>query len=71
MCIKDGMVAIREAKSFHFNFDLSENGDNNLKREVELTVKRNESLAECKIDNEIYQLLYQYVHENDIYEHIK
>ena len=65
------MVAIREAKSFHFNFDLSENGDNNLKREIELTVKRNKSLAECKIDNEIYQVLYQYVHENDIYEDIK
>ena len=43
------MVVIRDLKTFYFHFDSSKNVDENLKFEIELITKSNESLAENKI----------------------
>ena len=51
-------VAIRiEPKTCHFDFDFPKVVDKNLKDEIEFIIKRNESLAEQEIENEISQLL--------------
>ena len=51
------MVVIRKPKSFYFDFDLFKNVDKNLKHEIEVIIKHNESLSS------------KYKHENDIHEH--
>ena len=56
------MVAIREPKTFYFDFDWPKNVDENLKHEIEFIIKSNESLAENKINNEIKQLFSKYKH---------
>ena len=71
MCIEDNMLVKREPKTFHFNFDLPKNVDKNLKHEIEFIIKRNESSAECKIKNEIEQLLVKCKHGDGIHEHRK
>ena len=65
------MIAIRDSKTFKFNFDLTEYVYENLKREIEFIIKSNESLAEIIIKNEIEQLLLKYKHGNNIHEHGK
>ena len=65
------MVAIREPKTFYFDFDLPKHVDNNLKHEIEFIIKRNESSAENKTQNEISQLLSKYKHGENIHEHKK
>ena len=65
------MIAIRDSKTFKFNFDLTKYVDENLKREIEFIIKSNESLAEIIIKNEIEQLLLKYKHGNNIHEHGK
>ena len=65
------MNVIRDPKTFFFNFDWPKDVDENLKYEFEFTVKRNESLAENKIKNQIEQLLLKYKYENNIDEHRK
>ena len=42
-------IVIRDPKTFCFNFDLPKDVDENLKREIELIIKSNKSLAENKI----------------------
>ena len=42
-------IVIRDPKTFSFNFDLPKDVDENLKREIELIIKSNKSLAENKI----------------------
>ena len=37
---------IRDPKTFYFDFDWPKNVDKNLKHEIELIIKTNESLAE-------------------------
>ena len=54
------MNVIRDPKTFFFNFDWPKDVDENLKYEFEFMVKRNESLAENKIKNQIEQLLLKY-----------
>ena len=49
------MIVIRNPKTFCFNFDLSKDVDENLKREIELFIKSIESLAEIIIKIEIEQ----------------
>ena len=69
--MKENMIAIRDSKTFKFNFDLTKYVDENLKREIEFIIKSNESLAEIIIKNEIEQLLLKYKHGNNIHEHGK
>ena len=66
--MKDNMLVIREPKTFHFNFDLPKVVEKNFKHDMEFIMKRNESLAEHKIKNEIDQLLLKYKHGHDIYK---
>ena len=69
--MQENIVVIREPKSFYFNFDWTNNVDENLKLEIELIIKINESFAGNKIKNKIEQLLSKYKHGNDIHEHGK
>ena len=62
---------IRNRKTFDFDFDWPKDVDDNLKHEIEVIIKSNESLAQNKIKKEIEQLLSKYKHGNDIYEHEK
>ena len=55
--MEENMIVIRDPKTFCFNFYLPKEVDENLKREIEFIIKRNESLAENKIKNQIEQLL--------------
>ena len=65
------MIAIKDPKTFCFNFDWPKDVDENLKHEIEFIIKSNESLAENKIKKEIEQLLLKYKHGNNIHEHGK
>ena len=67
--IEDNMVVIGKPKTFYFNFNLPKVIDKNVKDAIEFIIKRNESLAEHTIKNEIRQLLFKYKHGNDIHEH--
>ena len=49
--MEEKMVAIREPKTFYFDFDWPKNVDENLKHEIEFIIKSNESLADNKIKN--------------------
>ena len=69
--MQENIVVIREPKSFYFNFDWTNNVDENLKLEIELIIKINESFPGNKIKNKIEQLLSKYKHGNDIHEHGK
>ena len=69
--MKENIVAIRDPKTFYFDFDWPKNVDQDLKHEIEYIIKSNESLAESKTKNEIEQLLLKYKHENDIHQHGK
>ena len=51
------MIVIRDSKIFCFHFYWSKDADENLNHEIEFIIKRNESLADNKIKNEIEQLL--------------
>ena len=65
------MIVITDPKTFYFHFDWPKDADEILKHETEFIIKSNESLAENKIENEIDQLLYKYIHGNNIHEHRK
>ena len=65
------MTVIRDPKTFSFDFDLSKDVDENLKRGIELIIKSNESVAEMIIQNQTEQLLLKYKHEKNIQEHRK
>ena len=69
--MEQNMIVIRDPKIFCFNFDWPKDVDENLKHEIELIMKSNESLAENETKNEIEQLLLKYKHENNIHEHGK
>ena len=62
------MVVIGEPKPFCFDFDWPNDFDENLKHEIELIIKSNESLPKTKIKSETEQLLSKYKHGNDIHE---
>ena len=62
------MIVIRDLKTFCFTFDWMQYVDENLKHEIELIIKRNESLAGNKIINKIEELLLNYKHGNNIHE---
>ena len=63
------MIVITDPKTFCCNFNWSKNVDENLKHEIEFTIKSNESWE--KIKNKIEQLLLKYKHGNNIHEHKK
>ena len=48
------MIVIKDPKTFCFNFDWPKYVDENQKHEIESIIKSNESLAENKIKNKIY-----------------
>ena len=52
------MIVIRDPKTFFFNFDLPKNVC--LKCQIELIIKRNESLAEITVKKKIEKLLLTY-----------
>ena len=62
------MILIRDPKTFCFNFDLSKDFDESLKREIyhKSIIKINEFLEEIIIKNETEQLLLKYKHGNNI-----
>ena len=60
--IEDNILVKREPKNFHFNFDLPKKVHQNLRHEIEFTIKRNGSFD---------QLLYKYEHGHDIHQHRK
>ena len=64
-------IAIRDPKTFCFNFDWSKDVDQSLKHEIEFIIKSDEYLAENKIKNRIQQLLLKYKNGNNIPEHKK
>ena len=51
--MEENMIVTRDPKTFCFNFDLPKDVVENLKCEIEFIIKRNESLAEIIIKNEI------------------
>ena len=69
--MKENMIVITALKKFFFNFDWPKYVSENLKHEIELIIKTNETLAENKINNEIEQLLLKYKHGNNSHEHGK
>ena len=71
IAMEENMIVIRDPKIFYFNFDRPNDVDENLKNEVEFIMKRNKSLAENKIKNEIQQLLLKHKHGNNIHKHRK
>ena len=68
--MEENMVVIRGCKTFYFDFDWAKDIDENLKHEIEFTIKSNESLAGNK-KNKIEQLLSTYKHGNNTQEHGK
>ena len=58
--MEDTMTVIRDPKTVFLNFDWPKDVDENLKHEIEFTIKSNESLAESKTKNKIEQLLLKY-----------
>ena len=60
--MEENLIAIRDLKTFCFNFDLPKDIDKNLKHEVEFILNSNKSLAQNKIKREIEQLLIEYKH---------
>ena len=52
-------------------FNYPKNVDEDLKYEIELIIKSNDSLAENKMKNETEQLLLKYKHGSDSHEHRK
>ena len=48
--MEGNMTVIRDLKILCFNFDRPKDVDENLKHEIELIIKRNESLVENKIN---------------------
>ena len=69
--MKENMIAIRDSKTFKFNFDLTKYVDENLKREIEFIIKSNQFLVKNKLKNEIEQLLLKYKHGNNIHKRRK
>ena len=53
------MIVIRDPKTFYFDFDWSEDADENLKHGIEFIIKNNDSLAENKIKTEIETYIVQ------------
>ena len=47
--MEEKIVVIRDPKTFCFYFDWSKDVDENLKHEIEIIIKSNESLAENKM----------------------
>ena len=47
--MEENMIAIRDPKTFCFNFDWPKEVDENLKHKIEFIIKSHESLAENKI----------------------
>ena len=52
---EENMVVTRVPKTFYSYFDCPKDGDENLKHVIEFIIKRNESLVENKIKNELEQ----------------
>ena len=69
--MEENVIVIRDSKIFCFNFDWSKYVDENLKDEIEFSIKSDESLVENKMKNKIEQLLLKYKHGNNIHEHGK
>ena len=69
--IEGNMIVIRDPKTSCFNFVFPKSVDENLNREIEFILKRNESLTKNKIKRETEQLLLKYKHGNNIHEHGK
>ena len=65
---EENMIVIRDPKTFCFDFDWPKDFDENLKHEMGLITKSNESLAENEIISEIEQLLLKYMYGNNINE---
>ena len=65
--MEENMSVIRDPKTFCFDFDWSNDVDENLKHKTEF-IKTNESLANNKMKNKIEQLLLKFKHVNDIHE---
>ena len=47
--MEENLIVTRDPNNFCFNFDWPKDFDENLKHDIELIIKNNESLAENKI----------------------
>ena len=47
--MEENVIVIGDAKTFYFDFDCSEDVDENLRHDIELIIKSNESLVESNI----------------------
>ena len=54
--MEENMIAIRDLKTFCFNFDFPEDDDESLKREIEFTIKSKESLSKIIVKTKDYTL---------------
>ena len=69
--MEENRVVTRDLKPFCFNVDWPKDVDENLNHKTELIIKRNESLAENKINRETEQLSSKYEQGKNIHEHRK
>ena len=54
--MEENMIAIRDLKTFRFNFDFPKDDDESLKREIEFTRKSKESLSKIIVKTKDYTL---------------
>ena len=66
---EENMVVTGVPKTFYSYFDCPKDDHENLKHVTEFIIKRNESLVENKIKNELEQFFLKY--KNDIHERWK
>ena len=66
--MEENMIVIRDPKTIYFYLDWPKDADENLKHKSVFIIKRNESLAESKIKNEIEKLMSKYMYGNNIHE---
>ena len=69
--MEENMVVVGDSKTFCFDFEWSNDDDDNLKHEIEFIINSNEPLAENIITNKIERLFSKYKNGNNTHEHWK
>ena len=67
--MEENMVVVGDSKTFYFDFEWSNDDDDNLKHEIEFIINSNEPLAENIITNKIERLFSKYKNGNNTHEH--
>ena len=69
--MEENVVVVGESKTFYFDFEWSNDDDDNFKHEIEFIINSNEPLAENKITNKTERLFSKYKNGNNTHEHGK